>query len=77
MATESYPYDTAMFARSEIVRENASKTGFHGGADLTWKLGLRWGVGGLLRYSKVSVPFARQSVDAGGLQAGGGLRVRF
>lgn len=77
VATESYPYDTATFARSEIVRENASKAGLHGGADLTWKLGLHWGVGGLLRYAKVSVPFAGQTVDAGGLQAGGGLRVRF
>ena len=74
---ESYPYDTASFTRSGINHESASKTGFHGGADVTWKLGRQWGIGGLLRYSKASVPFADRSVDAGGLQAGGGLRVYF
>jgi hypothetical protein len=72
-----HPYDTASFARSEVNRQRASKPGFHGGADVTWKLGPRWGLGGLLRYSKASVPFGGRSVDAGGLQAGGGLRVLF
>ena len=74
---ESYPYDTATFARSEISRASASKTGFHAGADVTWRLGRRWGIGGLLRYSRASVPFEGRSIDAGGLQAGGGVRVLF
>ena len=63
-------------SRAEIDRESGSKTGFHGGAGLTWKLGPRWGVGGLLRYSRATVPFAGR-VAAGGLQAAGGLRVLF
>lgn len=79
---ESYPYDTASFVSARLTRANASKIGYNAGADVTWKLGERWGIGGLLRYSRARIPFATAGVDAGtsdvgGLQAGGGLRVMF
>ena len=75
--TESFPYDSATFVRAELNRERVSKTGFHLGADLTWKLGSSWGIGGLVRYSKASAPFSGGALDVGGLQAGGGIRVMY
>jgi hypothetical protein len=79
---ESYPFDTATFASATLTRLTASATGFNAGADVTWKLGRQWGVGGIIRYSRASVPFKSGSldfgsVDVGGLQAGGGLRLVF
>src|SRR5262245_44459921 len=70
-----YPYDTATFTSAELNRQQSSKTGYHGSADLTWRLAPRWGIGGLLRYSRASVPLNGVTIDAGGLQAGGGVRV--
>ncbi|MBP7779584.1 MAG: outer membrane beta-barrel protein [Acidobacteria bacterium] len=81
-ATETYPYDTlalAPGARSEISK---SLTGFHGGADVSWYFSERVGVGALARYTTATKSGAigtGQSFDleAGGFQAGLGLRVRF
>jgi hypothetical protein len=75
--TETYPYDSATFSEAVLRRESLSETGFHAGADATFKLGRSWGVGGLVRYSKASVPFNDGSLDVGGLQLGGGVRVIF
>jgi hypothetical protein len=79
---ETYPYDTAAFVSAKLTRVQASKTGYNAGADVTWKLGDRWGVGGLLRYSRARIPFSFDGIDpgtsnVGGLQAGGGLRLMF
>ena len=80
--TETYPYDTATFANATLTRATASKTGYNAGADVTWKLADTWGIGGLLRYSRADVPFTAGglnvgTVEAGGLQAGAGLRLIF
>lgn len=80
--TESFPYDTAAFSRATLELVSASKTGYHAGADVAWKLSPRWGVGGLLRFSRARVPLTLEGEDAGtvplgGLQAGGGVRVMF
>lgn len=77
-----YPYDTASFVRAELTREKESKTGYNVGADVTWKLTPRWGIGGLLRFSRARIPFTIGDLDlgtitAGGLQAGAGIRVIF
>jgi hypothetical protein len=79
---EQYPYDMATFADAETERVEGSATGFNLGADLTWKLSPRWGVGGLVRYSRAELPLDIDGVKAGTLTAGGvavagGLRVRF
>ena len=79
---ETYPFDTAAFVGARLTRLSNSAVGFNAGADVTWKLGPGWGVGGLLRFSRARVPFSTGGIDfgradAGGVQAGGGLRLRF
>lgn len=79
---ETYPYDTATFASATVTQLSANVTGFNVGADVTWRLGRQWGVGGILRYSRGEVVFRSQALDfgtitVGGLQAGGGLRLLF
>ena len=80
--TEAYPYDTVKFAAAEKRRENGSTVTFNVGADLMWMLTREFGVGGLVRFSPASVdldaPGNRTiSVDAGGVYAGGGIRILF
>ena len=80
--TEAYPYDTVTFAAAEKRRENGSTVTFNVGADLMWMLTRQFGVGGLVRFSPASVdldaPGNRTiSVDAGGVYAGGGIRILF
>jgi hypothetical protein len=79
---ESFPYDTAAFLSATLVRASASKAGYNAGVDLTWKFSPAWGVGGLVRFSRARVPLGADGldfgkVDAGGLQAGAGLRLMF
>jgi hypothetical protein len=79
---ETYPYDTATFAEATLVSVSESKVGYNVGADVTWRLSPRWGIGGLLRYSHASIPLEAAgldfgSVDVGGLMAGGGIRIMF
>ena len=76
------PYDTASFADATLTTERESKVGYNAGADVVWKFSRRWGLGGLIRFSRARVPFAVGELDAGamkvgGLQAGGGLRLLF
>jgi hypothetical protein len=80
--TETYPYDTAAFASADKRRESGSTVTFNVGADVMWMLSRNVGVGGLVRFSPASVdldaPNNRTiSVDAGGVYAGGGLRLLF
>lgn len=57
--------------------------GFHAGADVSFFFSRVVGVGGMIRFSRASVglfdPLSEQDVDfkAGGVQAGGGVRLRF
>jgi hypothetical protein len=80
--TQSYPFDTAEFSEATIARASASKVGYNAGADVTWSFSEHIGVGGLLRFSRASVTYAAASgneatAKVGGLQTGGGVRVRF
>jgi hypothetical protein len=80
--TEEFPFDTAVFTAATLTRATASKTGFNASADLTWKINDAWGVGGLVRFSRARIPLTAGgidfgTVDAGGVQAGGGLRLIF
>lgn len=79
---DTYPYDTATFTAATKVRATRNAAGFHIGADITWKLSRRIGLGGLVRFARASAtlsaaPNNTVSDQAGGLQAGGGLRVAF
>lgn len=79
---ESFPFDTATFRDATLTRGNARKTGYNAAADVIWKIGEAWGLGGIIRYSRASVPFTVGGIDfgdveVGGLQAGGGLRLTF
>jgi hypothetical protein len=80
--TESYPYDTATFTGATMSRQSVSKTGYNLGADVTWMLSDRVGLGGLFRFSRASADYSVSStnqvtVDLGGVQAAGGIRFRF
>jgi hypothetical protein len=79
---ETFPFDTATFVSAKLSRVSESRIGYNAGADVTWKFSPRWGIGGLLRFSRARVPFSLDGLDAGsadvgGLQAGGGLRLLF
>jgi hypothetical protein len=78
---EAYPYDAASFVDATLTTESSSAIGYNAGADLTWKLSPRWGVGAMIRLSRARVAFTIAETDAsaevGGLQAGGGLRLIF
>jgi hypothetical protein len=80
--SELYPYDTASYVDATLVNNRQTKLGYNVGADVTWKLGPQWGLGGLIRFARARVPFEVAGVDAGevnvgGLQAGVGLRLTF
>ncbi len=80
--SQSYPYDTATFGSATTTRVKASKAAFNVGADVMWMFTPNMGVGGIARFSKVSVDLDAPGnrtvpVDAGGGYAGGGLRLVF
>jgi len=80
--TETYPFDTAAFGSAKTSREQGSAVTFNVGADVMWMLKPGFGVGGLVRYAQATVdldaPGNRTiAVDAGGLYAGGGIRILF
>jgi hypothetical protein len=81
--TETYPYDTATFGTAPTARVTVNKVGFNAGVDVGVKFSRSLGVGGLVRFSRVSVSFplagsaSGVSSDAGGLQVGAGVRFYF
>lgn len=81
--SEEYPFDTAQFTSATVFKGQESRIGYNVAADVTWRLGRSWGVGALVRFSRARVPFETPDgvevakLDAGGLQAGGGLRLMF
>jgi len=78
---ESYPYDTATFGPPDTKAPSESVTGFNGGADLVVRFGRSFGIGVLVRYTQAKVDLPAEgrtiTVDAGGLQAGVGIRFIF
>lgn len=81
--TDSYPYDELALAAAPATRVKATPTGWNVGGRLDYRFGRSFGAGVLLRYSKASVKLranqdaSEASYDAGGLQAGAGLRLYF
>jgi hypothetical protein len=79
---EVYPYDTISISNTSTGTQSASKATFNVGGDLTCLIYKQIGVGGMVRFSGVTVGFKAADgstllVKAGGLQVGAGLRVRF
>lgn len=79
--TESFPFDDAEFSGVDTDRSSGTAVGFNAGVDIRWLLSRNLGVGGLIRYSRGTVDLDVQDrtvgVEAGGLQALGGIRVQF
>lgn len=79
--TETYPYDAATFASGQASEARQSKIGVNAGVDVAYFFTDRLGVGGLVQFSGATLDFdtpgGAQDVKAGGVQAGGGLRLRF
>ena len=81
--TDAYPYDTAVFSGAIASKSSASAIGVNVGVDIGVKLSKSFGVGGIVRFSHagLTLPLAKTtsgvSTDAGGVQAGGGVRLYF
>lgn len=81
--TEAYPYDTVTIAPGGSPTElSESAVGFHVGADVGWYFSRRFGIGAMARYTSAKTTVAIGSgqdfdLEAGGFQAGLGLRLRF
>jgi Outer membrane protein beta-barrel domain len=80
---EVFPFDQPEYKGITASSQRGSRVGYNAGADVSMFFTRRLGVGGLVRYSQgnveMSVPggTTKQSIKAGGLQTGAGLRVRF
>jgi hypothetical protein len=77
---EVYPYDTFAFAGATTATFNEIIIGYNIGVDMTWRFSKHVGLGLLFRYAHGEKTFtpaggAPFKVEAGGLHAGGGLRV--
>jgi len=86
-AEVGFPFDAVTFIGHGATRVSESKVGFHAGADAAFYLASSgvWehvGVGALVRYSRAEVDVSAGRGDSvtlelGGLQFAGGIRVRF
>ena len=79
---EEYPYDTATFRGVDTARGKESAIGFNVGGDVSRMLTRRIAAGILVRFARANIDFNvdpshRVSTNAGGLQAGAGLRFSF
>lgn len=78
-----YPYDAPTFTSASTQRVSGNHVGFNAGVDFAVRLSRHAGLGGGVRFSKATVDLAVPngggtiSVDAGGAQAVGGLRLFF
>ena len=82
MFEHTFPFDTASFTGTATSSQSESAIGFNTGVDVAFYFSPKVGVGGVARFSRATIDFASGdggtvSTDAGGLQVGGGLRVRF
>jgi opacity protein-like surface antigen len=80
--SETYPFDTATFGSATTKRLSNTAVGFNAGVDISVPVSSQVGIGGLVRYSRGDVKFddpaiGSQTVKAGGLEVGAGIRLRF
>jgi hypothetical protein len=79
---DPYPHDSLIFQSPETFDAEERRIGVNFGADVSFFITRQVGVGGLVRYAAatVALPGAGETpleVRVGGLQLGGGLRMRF
>jgi Bacterial SH3 domain len=77
-----YPYDSGAITSASTSEASRTAVGFAAGADVSYYFSKTVGIGGMIRFSRASASFPvtgqpSVSVDAGGFQVGGGLRIRF
>jgi hypothetical protein len=79
--SETYPYDTALFTNAEVKESSRTAVGVYVGADVSWMFSKHVGAGGVFQFTRATVKEKvgdrTVSIDAGGAQAGGGLRLVF
>lgn len=79
--SETYPYDTALFTNAEVRDSSRSAVGVYAGADVSWMFSKHLGAGGIVQITRATVKEKTGdrtvSIDAGGVQGGGGLRIAF
>ena len=75
-----YPYDTSAVTGARTATVSTGRIGFNAGGDASYFVTRTIGVGGMVRFSRASVPLktagGKVSTNAGGLQAGVGVHVR-
>ena len=80
--TQAYPFDKAAFTGLTTGRQSKSTVGFNVGADVTFYFSGHVGVGVLARFTRATIDLPSHdggtvAVETGGIQMGGGLRLRF
>lgn len=80
--TEEYPYDTATFSAAQVSTDELSKVVFGGGADLAFYFTKSIGIGAGIKYNGgdtllISLSGVALTSKVGGVEYGGGLRLRF
>jgi hypothetical protein len=79
--SETYPYDTALFTSADVKESSRTAVGVYVGADVSWMFSKHVGAGGVVQFTRATVKEKvgdrTVSIDAGGAQAGGGLRLVF
>jgi hypothetical protein len=80
--TEAFPYDEVSFEGATTVETKQSRAGFNVGFDLSRLISRRFGVGMAGRYSRATfefpiVPEQVATIEAGGVQIGAGVRLKF
>ena len=79
---ETEPYNTVAISAVDVIEQSESAVSFTAGVDGTYLVTPKFGVGAFLRYSGASADMPLSgggtiTVEAGGLQIGGGFRYRF
>ena len=75
--SQTYPYDSATFDGVRRGKPSEAGIGFNAGADLGYYFSRHVGAGGTIRFTRATVELGGAAVEAGGLLASAGLRVRF
>jgi hypothetical protein len=79
--SESYPYDTAQFTSAVTTTATKAAPGVNAAADVFWLFSRHLGAGGIIQVAHATVTLSVDSrsipIDAGGFQAGGGIRFVF